>query len=383
MSAQRAAQAFTAAFGAAPTHVWSAPGRVNLIGEHTDYNAGLCLPFALAERTYVAARTRSHDQVRLLSTHGDQRWEGTLDEVGPGAPTGWAAYPAGVLWALRRRGMDVPGLDLAITSDVPVGAGLSSSAALECAVAMAAAELTVGADAIDRDLLRQACIEAENVVAGAATGGLDQTVSLGAQPGHLMLLDFADGSREQVPWSLPERWRVLVVDTRAAHSLADGQYAARRDACIAAAEHAGVATLRDLEGLDDPWPVVATLPGDQARRVRHVLTENDRVRAAVAALRAGDADTVGSVMTASHLSLRDDYEVSCAELDLVVDTALAHGALGARMTGGGFGGSAIALVPGDTVEQTTAAIADAFDDAGFDDPAFLLATPSGPAGRET
>ena len=389
--------AFAEAFGGAPDGVWSAPGRVNLVGEHTDYNQGLCLPIALPQRTYAAARVRSDRQLRLWSaqaTGAHPAAEGAaevvevaLDEVAPGHPGGWAAYAAGVLWALGREGFPVAGLDLALDGQVPLGAGLSSSAALECAVATAAAELfglgLTGGDQ-GRARLAAVCVRAENEVAGAPTGGMDQSASLRARPGHALLLDCRDGSVRHVPFDpAAHGLRLLVIDTRAEHALVDGQYAARRSSCEQAADRLGVASLRDLPVGELP-AALDRLGGDDVlrRRVRHVVTEIDRVQQAVRHLQRGDLAGVAAVFDASHDSLRDDYEVSCAELDLAVDTARAHGALGARMTGGGFGGSAIALVPAAAAGAVGGAVEQAFAAAGFRRPHCFPVAPGAAAARE-
>ena len=329
-----------------------APGRVNLIGEHTDYNGGLALPFALDRSTTASIAERYDDRVRIVSRQVDEPWEGATADLG--SARGWAAYAAGVLWALREEGWEVPGLDVEVDSNVPLGAGLSSSAALEVSVAVAVAEL-LGRDltAALRRTLVDACRRAETEVAGAPTGGLDQMASLLCRDGHALLIDFSDGSTRDVPLPLAAaRLGILVIDTRVHHSHADGGYADRRS---------------------------ESERGDP-RRVRHVRTENARVRDAVAALEASDWATLGELMTASHVSLRDDYEVSAPELDTAVDAALAAGALGARMTGGGFGGSAIALVGRDQIDGISAKIGAAFADGGHLAPEFLVADPSGPAG---
>lgn len=401
------ADAHEARAGQEQVPVWAAPGRVNLIGEHTDYNAGLCLPIALPHRTYVAMRPRPDSVVRLASAQAPgETWTTTLEDVAPGAVTGWGSYVAGVAWALREhlvaQGADpgaITGFDAAVDSSVPFGAGLSSSAALECAVAVALDDVAgLGLRATDagRAALATASVRAENEIAGAPTGGMDQSASLRATAGHALLLDCRPGlgpveSAEQVPFDLDAAGlALLVVDTRAEHRLVDGQYAARRATCEDAARTLGLGSLReladDVAATGDPAGALAValekLPDDVARRrVRHVVTEIGRVRDLVALLRDGRPDAVGPLMNASHASLRDDYEVSSVELDVAVDAARVAGALGARMTGGGFGGSAIALVRADQVEAVADAVRAAFEREGLGAPGFLLATPSAPADR--
>jgi len=375
--------AFAEELGGVPEGVWAAPGRVNLIGEHTDYNGGWCLPFALAHRTYCAARTREDGRLRIASRQAPgHTWEGEVGEITAGAPGGWVAYVAGVAAVLGERvGPDALGADILVDGHVPLGAGLSSSAALSCSSALALHDLMPELAGVDRAALAEACVRAENDYAGAATGGMDQSVSLRAVDEHALLIDCRDFSLTPVAWTLPEH-EVLVIDTRAHHSLADGQYAARRSACERACRTLGVGSLREVHGREVE-DVLAALSGDDeaVRRVRHVLTENTRVLDLVGALAEREADEVGRLMVASHVSLRDDYEVSCRELDLAVDAALAAGATGARMTGGGFGGSAIALVARDAVDEVAQAVHAAFVDAGLEAPHFLHATPSAPAHR--
>lgn len=383
--ADRARAGFAAAFGGEPAGVWAAPGRVNVIGEHTDYNAGLCLPVALAHRTYVALRPRPDGVVRLVSAQEPTAWEGRLADVGPGTVQGWAAYAVGVAWALREAGLDVPGFDAAVDSCVPYGAGLSSSAALEGAFAVALDDVVgagLGADDAGRARLVAACRRAENEIAGAPTGGLDQTAALRSVPGHALALDFRDGSVRPVPARLGEH-ALLVVDTRAPHRNADGQYAARRAACEDAARRLGLPSLREVTDLDAALDRLAAdgAPPETGRRVRHVVTENARVTRAVALLAEDRVAELGPVLTAGHASLRDDYEVSCPELDVAVDAAVAAGALGARMVGGGFGGSALALVRREDVAAVAEGVGAAFAAAGFGTPALLVAEPSGPGGR--
>ncbi|WP_024287110.1 galactokinase [Cellulomonas sp. KRMCY2] len=394
--AARVRDAFEARFGAAPDGVWSAPGRVNVIGEHTDYNGGLCLPIALPHRTYVALRRRratdgQDDVIRLASAQEASAGVVTvrLSDVAPGTVPGWAAYAAGVAWALRQAGHPVGGFDAVVDSCVPYGAGLSSSAALECAVAVALDEvhdLGLAAHDSGRAALADMCIRAENEIAGAPTGGMDQSASLRCTAGHALLLDVRDGSTRHIPFDLAAHGlALLVVDTRAEHQLVDGQYAARRAMCEQAARALGVATLRDVADLPAALARLAGEFADQAdvvaRRVRHVVTEIARVEEVVRLLDADQVEQVGPVLTAAHVSLRDDYEVSCRELDLAVDSCLAAGALGGRMVGGGFGGSAVALVRSGDTGRVAAAVAAAFADAGLAAPAFVVATPAEAAGR--
>ncbi|PUA80382.1 galactokinase [Nocardioides currus] len=365
---------FETHFGTAPDVVAVAPGRVNLIGEHVDYNGGRCLPMALTLSTYAAVRLRPDTALTVRSRQQDEPWTGDVTELGPGRSDGWVAYVAGVVWAMRERGIEVPGLDVLVDGRVPAGAGLSSSAALECSVALAISAAVGRRDdeAARRELIED-CIRAETEVAGAPTGGMDQTVSMLARDGHALLLDTATGETADVPWEPAEHGlTLLVVDTRAAHELNDGGYAARRASCEEAAQRLGVALLAEVTDHDDALSVLAD---DDVlhRRARHVFTEMDRVTSAVAMLEAGDLDAFGAELTASHASLRDDYEVSCDELDVVVETCLAHGALGARMTGGGFGGSAISLLPDGAVEAASAAVALAFADRGWPEPRVFTA----------
>ncbi|WP_369139907.1 galactokinase [Modestobacter versicolor] len=367
------------AWDAEPDGVWAAPGRVNLIGEHVDYNGGRCLPMALTRVTAAAVRRRDDGVVRLASTDPDApSFEGTLADLGPGQVSGWAAYAAGTLWAVQQAGVDVPGLDLAVSSDVPLGAGLSSSASLEAAVAIAAAELAGRTDDRDlRHLLIQAAIRAENEVVGAGTGGMDQTVALLAEEGSALLVHTRDFRTEPVHLGLAEAGlELMVIDTRVKHTLADGQYAKRRADCDAAARELG------LEWLSDATPAdVERLTDPRLRaRTRHVVTENQRVDAVVELVRAGRVAEIGPLLDGSHASLRDDYEVSAVELDVVVEAAREAGALGARMVGGGFGGSAIALIRSSDAAAVGAAVVAACLDRSLTEPGILTVT-SGPAAR--
>jgi galactokinase len=383
------------AFGTEPDGVWSAPGRVNLIGEHTDYNGGPCLPLALPYRTVVAAGRTDDGALQLRSAQAPQEpYDGTLAEVRPGGPTGWAAYVAGVPWALGlvsgEGEVAAPtfGLRAYVDSDVPSGAGLSSSAALSCSAALAVddiAGLGLAVDDRGRALLAGAGVRAENEVAGAPTGGMDQSAALRCTAGHALLVGgrptpdpaAPTGSVRQVPFDpTGHGLTLLVIDTQARHALVDGQYARRRATCEHAAELLGVPVLADVA--DQPLPrVLQSLPDDEMRRrVRHVVSEVIRVQRVVALLEEGRVDEIGPLLTASHLSLRDDYEVSCRELDLAVKSALGAGALGARMTGGGFGGSALALVASGQVTDLVRAVVRAFDAAALRPPRFARAVPS-------
>ena len=396
------------ALGGEPDGVWYAPGRVNIIGEHTDYNGGLALPIALPHRAFLALRRREDRAVRLVSSQARQSIDVLdLDTVGPrgtpGEVRGWSAYIAGVAWALERDGLGpLSGFDAALVSCVPLGGGLSSSAALECAAAVAldavdGLALAGPADAPDdagRARLVTACVRAENEVAGAPTGGMDQSASLRCRAGHALRLDCRTGGVEQVPFDLEGAGlALLVIDTRAEHSLVDGQYGARRAACERAARTLGVELLADVP----PGELDAHLgrlagcgqagAEELVRRTRHVVTEIDRTRRLVALLEddrplaGAKLEEVGALMSASHDSLRDDYECTCPELDVAVEAARAAGAHGARMTGGGFGGSAIALVDAGEADAVARAVVRAYAEAGFAAPAFLNALPSGPAGR--
>jgi galactokinase len=361
-----------------PAVVASAPGRVNLIGEHTDYNGGLCLPLALPQRTTVSLVPRTDETLSLSSAQEEGVWEGVVED----RPQGWPAYVAGVVQAMRDDGHEVPGFEATIDSDVPLGAGLSSSAALECSVATALAgllNLDLG-DRATRRRLATACIRAENDYVGAPTGGMDQTVAMLAEPGHALLLDFADGSTTPVELPLDGAGlALLVIDTRVSHALTDGSYGNRRTESADAARALGVSSLRRadparVESMEDPL---------LRRRARHVVSENLRVLAAVGAIGDRDWEALAEVLDASHTSMRDDFEISCRELDLAVESARSAGALGARMTGGGFGGSAVALVPRNQVERVEAAVTRAFADAGLSHPAYLVATPGDAARLES
>ena len=368
--------AFEQLAGGRPEGVWSSPGRVNLIGEHTDYNDGFSLPFAIAARAYVAARRRDDGLLRMRSVQlPDGDVTVALDDVAPGTPRGWAAYVAGVVWAAREAGHEIGGMDVLVDGRVPLGSGLSSSHALECAVAAAATGLH-GIELGHDDLARLSLV-AENDFVGAPTGMMDQLASLRCTAGHAIFLDNRTLEIEQVPLEVATAGlALLVLDTRVHHDHAEGGYGDRRASCERAAAELGVPALRDVEprGLDD---ALARLSDDELRRrVRHVVTEDARVVEAAGALRAADWARLGGLMDASHVSLRDDYEVSCEELDVAVGLARSAGAVGARMTGGGFGGSAIALVPAGAVSGVGDAVRAGFADRGWTEPVVFEVAPS-------
>ncbi|WP_330312350.1 galactokinase [Streptomyces sp. NBC_00523] len=376
---------FTALYGSEPEGIWAAPGRVNLIGEYTDFNDGFVMPLALPHTARAAVSRRTDGELRLHSTDvpgGVVRLR--VDGLTPHEGHGWAAYPAGVVWALREAGHEVTGADIQLTSTVPTGAGLSSSAALEVVTALALNDLFgLGLDAAELAVLAQ---RAENAFVGVPCGVMDQMASACCTEGHALHLDTRDLGRRQVPFDLAAHGlRLLVVDTRVKHALGDGAYAERRAGCEEGARLLGIPTLRDLpyEELGAALDRLAELGADESvvRYVRHVVGDNQRVEQVIALLDAGDVRAAGPVLTAGHVSLRDDLRVSCVELDLVVEAANAAGALGARMTGGGFGGSAIVLVEEERADAVAKSVLEAFTAAGYGTPGVFPAVPSAGARR--
>lgn len=349
--------------------LFAAPGRVNLIGEHTDYCDGFVLPFALPHRTVVSATLLDRPEWTVTSRGETVRFDLS-------APVeGWAAYVAGVVWVLQDAGFSPPGATLSITSDVPVGSGLSSSAALECAVLTALVELG-GLDVpiAQRPALAQ---RAENVYVGMPCGIMDQSAATLCRAGHALFLDCRSLAVEHIPFDLAAHGlAILVIDTRAPHQLVDGEYAARRAACEQAAQSLGVRALRDATLAD-----LSRLDGLLKRRARHIIGENQRVLDTVALLRAGKVREIGPLMTASHESLRHDFEVTVPELDVAVESAIAAGAYGARMTGGGFGGCVLALADTAAVSTVDGAVREAFARNGFAAPSSFVATPGPGAHR--
>ncbi|MBC9727303.1 galactokinase [Streptomyces sp. TRM68367] len=376
------AERFKELYGDGPEGVWVAPGRVNLIGEHTDYNDGFVMPFALPHITVAAVSRREDGVLRLHSADIEAGVaELRLDALAPQSDSDWTAYPAGVVWALREAGHQVTGADVHLTSTVPTGAGLSSSAALEVVVALALNDLfSLGLKGWQ---LARLCQRAENVYVGAPTGIMDQTASACCEAGHALFLDTRDLSQQQIPFDLAaEGMRLLVVDTQVKHAHSDGEYGKRRTGCERGAALLGVDALRDVPYADLDAALERLGDEEEVRRlVRHIVTENHRVEKVVSLLESGDTRAIGPVLVKGHASLRDDFRISCPELDLVVDTALAAGALGARMTGGGFGGSAIVLAETADVDTITKAMEEAFAAADFTAPRVFEAVPSAGARR--
>ncbi|MGN6444518.1 galactokinase [Amnibacterium sp.] len=371
---------FGRAFGSAPAGFWRAPGRVNLIGEHTDYNDGFVLPFAIDRATTVAVTLRDDSRIRLVSTFDGVVVESDLDRVRRRDFDGWAAYPLGVLWAIGEHTGRAPerGFDVAVDSDVPVGAGLSSSAAIEMAVAVALNDL-LGLGLTRADLARIGR-RAENIAVGAPTGIMDQSASVFGQADAAVFLDCRTLAVEQVPLGFDAAGLVLlVIDTKVEHQHATGGYRDRREACERGAAAMGVPALRDLT-IDDLPRAQQHLDPVTYRRVKHIVTEDARVLASVAALKAGDLHRFGTLMDASHVSMRDDFEISVPQLDAVVETAQAAGAIGARMTGGGFGGCAIALVHAQDAEPLAERVRQVFADHGWHEPVPFTVRPSDGAG---
>jgi len=362
---------FLATFGEEPDLVAAAPGRVNLIGEHIDYSEGFVLPFAIKDRTLVAVRKRDDSIVRIASVQRRNKIVTVdINNVKPGLKGEWERYALGVLWSMGVKS----GVDLMIDGHVPLGAGLSSSAALECSVATAMNHLfDMGFNLEELARLTQ---KAENQYVGVPCGIMDQSVSLMAISGSALLLDCRDLSTRNIPFDVASHGlELLIIDTQAHHALTDGGYAERRASCESVAAKLSVKSMRELtmEQLDASKDQITET---EYMRARHAVSEMKRVLDCVDALRIGDFVKVGQLINASHLSLRDDYNVSCPELDTAVDASLAAGAMGSRMVGGGFGGSAIALIEATKTTQTIRAVEKAFADKKFKAPRFFTSLPS-------
>jgi galactokinase len=358
MNIQQVKEQFRSRFGREPQHVVRAPGRVNLIGEHTDYNDGFVLPIAIERQVTAAVGARPDRMLRFASLQQQRDSQVSLDELlAPGEPA-WANYPKGVAAGLKEAGVELVGADVLFDSTVPVGAGLSSSAALEVAAAKALLAAAGSTDAVTGRELALLCQKAEHTFAGAPCGIMDQSISVLGQRGHALLLDARDGSTRQIPFDRPDAV-LLVCDTKVQHAISDGGYGARRKQCEDAAAKLNVSALRDAK-LEDAIAAHkdGTLSDVEMMRARHVITEIDRTLRAVDALEAGDYAAFGLLMYGSHESLRDDFEVSCEELDAIVGIARAQaGVFGARMTGGGFGGCAIILAKAEAAEAIADAVA--------------------------
>jgi galactokinase len=363
---------FNRHFGNLAESIIRAPGRVNLIGEHTDYNDGFVLPMAIDRWTCLALRRREDRSVRLHSLEFDETQTFSLDGLVPDAAHGWAAYPHGVAGALVEADFQLTGFDGVIASTVPIGAGLSSSASVELAVARAFAVVS-GFD-WDAPRLARICQRAENHWVGVNCGIMDQLISASGLAGHAVLMDCRDLSLRYVP--LPSSISIVILDTGKRRGLVDSAYNERRSQCAAAAKACGAKALRDVteSGLD---ATAHLLDEDTFRRARHVITENRRTQEAAEAMAGGDTVRMGTLMNESHRSLRDDFEVSCCELDIMVDIAQRQkGCLGARMTGAGFGGSAIALVRTTAIEDFLSGVAPAYRQATGLTPAVYVSRPS-------
>jgi len=362
---------FQTLFGHLPEVISEAPGRVNLMGEHVDYSEGFVLPFAISNRTH-AAISRSDDGLIRIASHQrrNQIFSISADDLNPQSKGDWEKYILGVIWSLDVK----EGLNILVNGDVPAGAGLSSSAALECSIAVALNTLlNLGKSKED---LARATQRAENEYVGMPCGIMDQSVSLMGEAGSALLLDCRDLSTELVPFNVSEAGlELLVIDTQVHHSLVDGEYAKRRTSCESASKKLGVSYLRDIS-MDQLLANKEKLTEIEFLRARHTVSDIARVHATVDALKNSDFARVGEILNSSHISLRDDYEISCTELDVAVEAAQSAGALGARMIGGGFGGSAIALVKVEKVAETESAINDAFAQNGFKKPRFFTSLPS-------
>lgn len=347
--------AFAKMFRCQPSGVMAAPGRVNLIGEHTDYNDGFVLPIAIELATWAAWAPRDDGRIALASLQqpGKEVELDLCEAITPGEPA-WSNYPKGVAAMLRESGLDLPACNILFGSNVPIGGGLSSSASLDIATGLAL--LAAAGKDMDRYELAKLAQQGDHAFAGVPCGIMDQAISALGLAGHALLLDCRDGATQQIPFDDPDVV-LLVADTQVAHELSDGGYAARRDQCYAAAETLGVQALRDAD-VSAVEAAKEKLSDVEFRRARHVVTEIERTLQAVEALQTDDMARFGELMVQSHTSLRDDYDVSCEELDAIVDAALAcEGTYGARMTGGGFGGCAIALVQAGQADAVAEAIA--------------------------
>ena len=371
MSISTIEKKFVDTFGQSPEVIAAAPGRVNLIGEHIDYSDGYVLPFAIADRTYAALRRRPDRLVRIASAQRKNTViTVNLDEVHPGLKGQWERYVLSVIWAMQVK----HGVDVMIDGQVPLGAGLSSSAALECSVATALNELFSLGFSVES--LARLAQKGENEYVGVPCGIMDQSVSLMAKRGSALLLDCRDLTSRDIAFDVASHGlELLIIDTQAHHSLTDGGYAQRRASCDGVVAKLAVRSMRELtmEKLEASHDLISTT---EFMRARHAVTEIARVLDAVKALESKNFTTLGHLLNASHASLRDDYDVSCPELNTAVDAAITAGALGARMVGGGFGGSAIALIKAIHTQEMIKSIEEAFESKRFKTPRFFTSLPS-------
>lgn len=377
-------QEFRQLFDADLDGVWSAPGRVNLIGEHTDYNGGVALPFAIDRRTRIAVRLRDDRVVRVASAVDNRVFALSLDELDADFPD-WTPYLIGVAKILIEHStadpQEVRGFDAFVDSDIPIGVGVSSSHALECAAATALAELwRLPLSATD---LIHVTHRVEHEVVGAPTGTLDQSAILLSEPDHAVLLDFGSDTNELIPLGFQEAGlEILLIDSTQRHSHASGGYGQRRRECETAARAAGVKALGEIAARDiESWK--GRMPDTVFRRMRHIVTDSARARRVATLLRAGEPAAIGRLLTEGHHSERDDFEISTPAIDAAVDAALRTGALGARLTGGGFGGASIALVNANDSTRIAAAVRDSVEAAGHPSPEIYAVRPAAGARRDS
>ena len=362
---------FLELFGHKAEVLAEAPGRVNLIGEHIDYSEGFVLPFAIADRTYAAISRNNDGLIRIASQQRKNRiFTIDINDVKPGSAGEWEKYVLGVIWSMGV----TSGVDILVDGHVPSGAGLSSSAALECSVAVGLNALfNLGKSLAD---MARATQKAENDYVGMPCGIMDQSVSLMGREGSALLLDCRDLTTESVPFDVASAGlELLIIDTQAHHALVDGGYAERRASCESVAAKFGIPSMRHLN-METLQARKSEITEVEFIRARHAVTEIQRVSDAVTALKSSDFTALGRLINESHISLRDDYTVSCPELDAAVDASLTAGALGSRMVGGGFGGSAIALIKADQISAVKDAIKDAYAAKGFKAPRFFTSLPS-------
>lgn len=383
-------------FNTNPQEYYKAPGRINIIGEHVDYNSGICLPMALQHCAFIAVKQRKDTVVKIYSAQEKKLATFNINDISPNSNTddikGWVSYIAGVFWAFKQAGYEnIQGCEIALDSCVPYGAGLSSSAAIECVVAIYIADkLNINLNDETKTQIANICVKAENEIAGAPTGGLDQAASMRCEKNKVLSLDCLDFSAQLLSFPIEKNnMKMLIVDTQAPHKLVDGQYSRRRQICEKVAQKLKVNSLRKCN-IDDFEEYITKLDTDEEKKyLRHVLTEIERTKKFIEIIKEKniystiDKQKLGALMTASHESLKNDYKVSCPELDLAVDTMNKNGAWGARMTGGGFGGCAIGLIEEKDIKIQIEKILKAFAEKGYTTPKIMVATASSGAEKIT